>query len=148
MDAEGRLYFRGRSKDVIVTPEGLNVSPDDVERELRRIPQIKDCVVVSIADQVHAALIIRNPGSSRQEIEGWIRDTNGRLESHQRIRNWSIWPHEDFPRTTSTQKIKAPCGCRTPCHRDPGRKRRDRSVCDVVIGASRTVIGPGRTLRN
>ena len=66
MDSEGRLYFRGRRKDVIVTPEGLNVSPDDVEAELRRIPEIKDSAVVSIGDQVHAALILRNPGASRR----------------------------------------------------------------------------------
>jgi long-chain acyl-CoA synthetase len=106
MDSEGRLYFRGRRKDVIVTLEGLNVSPDDVETELRRIPDIKDSAVVSIGDQVHAVLILRNPGSSREEIEEWIRRANERLESHQRIRNWSIWPQADFPRTSSTLKVK------------------------------------------
>ena len=33
-DAEGRLFIRGRKKEMIVTPEGLNVFPDDVERPL------------------------------------------------------------------------------------------------------------------
>src|SRR5206468_6370957 len=31
IDPEGRLYYRGRKKDMIVTPEGLNVHPEDVE---------------------------------------------------------------------------------------------------------------------
>ena len=32
LDAEGRLTILGRKKEMIVTPEGLNVFPDDVER--------------------------------------------------------------------------------------------------------------------
>ena len=106
MDSEGRLYFRGRKKDVIVTPEGLNVSPDDVEEVLRQIPQIKDSAIVSIGDQVHAALILRNADIPGEEIDQLIRRANARLEAHQRIRNWSIWPLADFPRTASTMKIK------------------------------------------
>jgi long-chain acyl-CoA synthetase len=106
MDSEGRLYFRGRKKDVIVTPEGLNVSPDDVEEVLRQIPEIKGSAVVSMGDQVHAALILRNTDTSRDEIAQLIRRANERLEAHQRIRNWSIWPLADFPRTASTLKIK------------------------------------------
>jgi long-chain acyl-CoA synthetase len=106
MDPDGRLYFRGRKKDVIVTPEGLNVSPDDVEEVLRQIPEIRDSAVVSMGDQVHAALILRNADTPREEIAQWIRRANERLEAHQRIRNWSIWPLADFPRTASTLKVK------------------------------------------
>ena len=31
LDAEGNLYFKGRKKDVIVTPAGMNVYPEDLE---------------------------------------------------------------------------------------------------------------------
>jgi long-chain acyl-CoA synthetase len=106
MDSDGRLYFRGRKKDVIVTPEGLNISPDDVEEVLRRIPEIKDTAVVSVGDQVHAVLILRNSDIPHEEIAQLIRRANERLEAHQRIRNWSIWPLADFPRTASTLKVK------------------------------------------
>ena len=34
LDDQGRLYIRGRKKEMIVTPEGLNVFPEDVERAL------------------------------------------------------------------------------------------------------------------
>jgi len=106
MDSEGRLYFHGRKKDVIVTPEGLNVSPDDVEEVLRRNPGIKDCAVVSLNEQVHAVLILRNLNTPGEEVEDFIRLANERLEAHQRIRHWSIWPLADFPRTASTMKVK------------------------------------------
>ncbi|MBV8513688.1 MAG: AMP-binding protein, partial [Acidobacteria bacterium] len=36
LDAEGNLRFRGRKKNVIVTPAGLNVYPADLEQALRQ----------------------------------------------------------------------------------------------------------------
>jgi len=102
IDSEGRLYYRGRKKDMVVTPEGLNVHPEDVERVLNHLPEIRDSVVVG-PDHVHAVLILRDPNANVQSL---IRRANDRLESHQRIRTWSIWPEPDFPRTPSTLKVK------------------------------------------
>ena len=48
LDADGNLYFKGRKKDVIVTPAGMNVYPEDLEAALRRQPEVKDCVVVAL----------------------------------------------------------------------------------------------------
>ena len=48
LDAEGNLYFKGRKKDVIVTPAGMNVYPEDLEAALRRQPEVKDCVVIAL----------------------------------------------------------------------------------------------------
>src|SRR5438445_10572736 len=48
LDAEGNLRFRGRKKNVIVTPAGLNVFPEDLEAALRKQPGVRDCVVVPI----------------------------------------------------------------------------------------------------
>ena len=45
IDAEGNLYFRGRKKNVIVTREGMNVYPDDLEAALRHQPEVRDVVV-------------------------------------------------------------------------------------------------------
>jgi long-chain acyl-CoA synthetase len=46
LDAEGRLFIRGRKKEMIVTPEGLNVFPDDVEREIDQEPGVVESAVV------------------------------------------------------------------------------------------------------
>ena len=48
LDEAGNLYFKGRKKEVIVTPGGTNVYPEDLEAALRRQPEVKDCVVVGI----------------------------------------------------------------------------------------------------
>ena len=48
LDEAGNLYFKGRKKEVIVTPGGTNVYPEDLEAALRRQPEVKDCVVVGM----------------------------------------------------------------------------------------------------
>ncbi len=104
MDKEGNLYFKGRSKNVIVTAEGMNIYPEDLEAALRRQPEIRDCVVVGIENQgnpeVCTVLLIQ---SGVPEPEAVIRRANEALEEYQHIRRWYVWPDDDFPRT-STRK--------------------------------------------
>ena len=103
MDREGQLYFKGRKKDVIVTADGMNVYPEDVESVLNNLPQVRASAVISEEDHVHAALILRDSAVSVKSI---IAEANRHLEPYQQIRGWSLWPAEDFPRTPSTLKVK------------------------------------------
>jgi len=48
LDEEGNLHFRGRKKNVIVTPAGLNVYPEDLEGTLRNQAGVRDCVVIPV----------------------------------------------------------------------------------------------------
>ena len=50
MDAEGFLYFEGRSDDIIKT-RGEKVSPVEVENVLHAMPGIKEAVVFGVPDQ-------------------------------------------------------------------------------------------------
>ena len=105
LDEAGNLYFKGRKKDVIVTPGGTNVYPDDLEAALRRQPQVKDCVVVGIERagnaQPCAVLILRD----QADPEKVVQRANESLADYQRMALWVEWPEEEFPRT-STQKPK------------------------------------------
>ncbi len=107
MDPEGHLYYKGRKKDLIVTSEGLNVYPQDVESVLSSFPQILDSTVIGLQkdgeETVHAVLI---PKDASLDVDRLIGQANQNLEAHQRIESGSIWPEEEFPRTTSTLKIK------------------------------------------
>ena len=107
LDETGVLYYKGRKKDLIVTADGLNVHPQDVESVLNRLPGIRDSVVVptpsSVGDVVHAALI---PADGKVDLAEMVRLANQRLEIHQRVRSWSVWPEGDFPRTPSTWKVR------------------------------------------
>jgi len=104
LDGEGNLFFKGRKKDVIVTPAGMNVYPEDLENALKSQPEVKDSVVVPLAQNGNAepcaVLILKNSSEDAAQI---IDRANQSLAEYQRIRRWIIWPDEDFPRT-STQK--------------------------------------------
>jgi len=104
VDAAGNLFFKGRKKNVIVTPEGMNVYPQDLEDALRSQPEVKDCVVLPLArggNAVPAAvLLLREPTVDAADV---VRRTNASLAEYQHIRQWFVWPREDFPRT-ATQK--------------------------------------------
>ena len=97
----GELVILGRKKEMIVTPEGLNVFPEDVEGVLNRQPGVRDSAVIG-NDRVHAVLILF-PGSDADEV---VRRANQELADYQRIRSVSIWPYGEFPRTEGTGKLR------------------------------------------
>ena len=53
LDGRNRLYFVGRKKDLIVTGEGFNVYPQDVEAALGQQPGVRDSVVVGLPRDGH-----------------------------------------------------------------------------------------------
>jgi long-chain acyl-CoA synthetase len=105
-DAQGRLFIKGRKKEMIVTPEGLNVFPEDVERVLNDLPGVRDSAVVGVAEgaeeRVQAVLVLE-PGVDPDAV---VRDANARLQDHQRVRAASVWPDDELPRTEGTRKLK------------------------------------------
>jgi long-chain acyl-CoA synthetase len=121
LDDQGNLFFKGRKKEVIVTPAGMNVYPEDLEAALRRQPEVKDCMVVGLERggnaEPCAVLILRDRNPSAQSADSKIDvqinvpttvskiifRANETLAEYQRMRTWFVWPEQDFPRS-STQK--------------------------------------------
>jgi long-chain acyl-CoA synthetase len=97
----GEMFIRGRKKEMIVTPEGLNVFPEDVERVLNQIPGVKDSAVVG-DDRVNAVLVLE-PGTAVDDV---VRAANAKLDDAQRVRRAQVWPEAELPRTEGTRKLK------------------------------------------
>jgi long-chain acyl-CoA synthetase len=75
IDRHGKLTLVGRSKDVVVSANGENVYPDDVERALGAIDGVKELVVVGVDDP---------RGGERVALLA-VPDTEG-LEGDERLR--------------------------------------------------------------
>jgi long-chain acyl-CoA synthetase len=106
LDEAGRLFIRGRKKEMIVTPEGLNVFPEDVERVVNAIAGVRDSAAVGVTqngeERVNVAVVVE-PGTNTADI---VRAANAQLSDHQRIRAAHIWPGAELPRTEGTKKLK------------------------------------------
>ena len=104
-DKDDFLHIQGRVKDMIVLSSGQNVFPQDIQTVLVKHPSVKDAVVIGLPKgtsvEVHAALILSDPDSAKQAVD-WA---NSQLAEQQRVRGFTVWPDEDFPRT-HTLKIK------------------------------------------
>jgi len=129
LDEQGNLFFKGRKKEVIVTPAGMNIYPEDLEAALRSQKEVQDCVVVGLERggnaEPCAVLILRDrtpdastvfpsavPSAVPSDVpsvvpsdvaQAIVERANQTLAEYQRMRTWFVWPEEDFPRS-STQK--------------------------------------------
>ena len=106
-DADGALRVKGRLKDIIVTPDGVNVDPAVVERELEREAGVREAAVVAVegarGEEVHAVLVLQGDRPV-QEIVG---AANARLPAGQRAQAFSVWPGAALPRTTTGKLRRA-----------------------------------------
>ncbi len=132
--ANGNLYFKGRRKNVIVTPEGLNVYPEDLEAELRKEQGVRDCVVVGFARDGNAepcaVLLLRDSPEQTEAAAAAasviVQRANERLATFQQMRRWFVWPENDFPRTPTQKPILG----------------RIREVVEARLGSREATTGP------
>jgi long-chain acyl-CoA synthetase len=105
-DESGRLYFKGRRKNVIVTPAGMNIYPEDLEKALRAQPGVRDCVVIGLERDGNAepcAVVLLN--GSDGNVASIVEGANQSLAEYQKIRHSFLWPEADFPRTPTQKPI-------------------------------------------
>ena len=105
-DENGSLYFKGRKKNVIVTPAGMNVYPEDLEKAVRREAGVRDCVVIGIERDGNAepcaVLLLEDSNVDEAAV---IENANRLLAEYQKIRQWFRWPDPDFPRTPTSKPL-------------------------------------------
>jgi long-chain acyl-CoA synthetase len=99
LNPAGNLFFKGRKKQVIVTAEGLNVFPEDLEAALRQQPDIREATVFGLSRNGNAepcaAVIVREGADAASAVQR----ANASLAGYQQVRRWFLWPEADFPRT-------------------------------------------------
>ena len=105
-DDQGRVFIKGRKKEMIVTADGLNVFPEDVERVVDAQPGVRESAVVGASDgaqeRVHAVVVLDDGA----DLDAVVRGANAGLQDHQRIRTASAWTAGSLPRTEGTRKLR------------------------------------------
>ena len=113
IDASGHLQLLGRKKNMIVTAEGKNIYPEDIENVFDSLPVKEFCVFAAnylwpqrtmTGEQL---VLVLHPDAAQNvngAIHSEVEHRNQRLAPYKRVSGYVLWP-EDFPRTASL-KIK------------------------------------------
>jgi long-chain acyl-CoA synthetase len=112
-DEAGHLQLTGRKKNMIVTEEGKNIYPEDIEAVFESLPVKEFCVFAanyiwpkrSMSGEKLVLVLHLEPGQQySEELRRDINARNNRLLNYKRIHG-VVLLDEDFPRTASL-KIK------------------------------------------
>jgi long-chain acyl-CoA synthetase len=112
-DAAGHLQLFGRKKNMIVTEEGKNIYPEDIEAVFDSLAVKEFCIFAAnyiwpqrsmVGEQLLLALHLEPSQTYTEELRRDISARNSKLLNYKRIHGVVLYD-EDFPRTASL-KIK------------------------------------------
>ena len=113
IDVTGHLQLFGRKKNMIVTEEGKNIYPEDVETAFDGLPVKEFCVFAAnylwpqrsmVGEQLVIVLHAEAGKAINKELAEDLAVCNRRLTNYKRLYGYLAW-YRDFPLTAS-MKIK------------------------------------------
>jgi long-chain acyl-CoA synthetase len=113
IEASGHLQLFGRKKNMIVTPGGKNIYPEDIETVFEGLPVKEFCVFAAnyiwprrslTGEQLLIVLRLEAGQIFTQELQRDLAQRNRKLPDFKRVSVYVLW-EQDFPRTASL-KIK------------------------------------------
>jgi len=113
IDAAGHLQLFGRVKNMVVTEEGKNVYPEEIEATFEGLPVKEGCVFAAnyiwpareMTGEQLVLVLHRVSGKPMDpDLVTEISLRNRKLLNYKRVSGYVVWD-EDFPRTASL-KIK------------------------------------------
>jgi len=109
VDGSGHLQLFGRKKNMIVTAEGKNIYPEDIENNFEGIPVKEFCVFAAnyiwpqhtMTGEQLVLMLHPDAGQSvNDEIIKELSRRNAQLLNYKRVSGYVVWEH-DFPRNAA-----------------------------------------------
>ena len=103
VDDEGFIFITGRKKNIIITPNGKNVYPEEIEAVIQKVEGVGE-VVVYESEKLICAEIYTEPPEDKDRIKADVLALNKNLPSYKHIQK-VVFRDTEFEKTT-TKKIK------------------------------------------
>ena len=107
MDADGFLYIRGRSKNMLLGASGQNIYPEEIEDKLNTLPYVAESIVIQKGEKLYALIYPDFDEATkagldeegiRQAMEQNRKDLNAMVASYEQISGVRIY-NEEFEKT-------------------------------------------------
>jgi long-chain acyl-CoA synthetase len=111
IDSEGFVKITGRKKDIIITAGGKNITPANLEAEIKQQPLVSQCVVIGDRRPFLVALVTLDPEEAVTFAkEHGLPEDPAQLASDDQVRN-AISDHiekinQKFARVEQVKKFK------------------------------------------
>lgn len=113
MDADGNVFIKGRSKNMLLGSNGQNIYPEELEDQLCSMPLVSECVVIQKGDKLIGLLHpdydeANNMGLKPADIENVMeqnrQDFNAMMPAYARLS--AVRVHEEEFEKTPKKSIK------------------------------------------
>ncbi len=108
MDADGNIFIKGRSKNMLLGPSGQNIYPEEIEEKLNNLPYVSESIVIQQRDNKLAALVYPDfeeaysqnltDANIEKAMEQNRAMLNSELPAYSQIAHIKIYP-EEFEKT-------------------------------------------------
>jgi long-chain acyl-CoA synthetase len=131
IDSEGYIKITGRKKDIIITAGGKNITPANLEAEIKQHPLVSQCVVIGDRRPYLVALVTLDPEEAaafakehglppdpealasndqvRATLEAHLEKVNSKFARVEQVKKIEILPHDlsqEGGELTPTMKVK------------------------------------------
>ncbi len=107
MDAEGHVFIKGRSKNMLLGANGQNIYPEEIEDKLSSLPYVTECVVIQKGEQLYGLVYadpdeVRKGGLTPSQLEEQMElnrtELNSIIPAYARVQGIKLMP-EEFEKT-------------------------------------------------
>ncbi len=103
MDKDGTIYIRGRSKTMILTSNGQNIYPEEIEDKLNNMYLVLESLIIESNGLLHALAVpdyemVEKEGVDKRELpkimEQNLVELNKQLAAYERVSTITLYPTE------------------------------------------------------
>ncbi len=103
MDEDGTIYIRGRSKTMILTSNGQNIYPEEIEDRLNNMYLVMESLIIESNGHLHALVVPDHDQMQLEKVEKSelqkimeenLQQLNKQLAAYERVASVTIYPTE------------------------------------------------------